>query len=71
MGLELEQTFSPSLSASELDPSFLLINNNRVKCLMSVGGKVCLTYKLQSGNGLLRGKVLSGGFECRSGVNEG
>lgn len=40
MGLELEQTFALSLSLSvsppacELDPSFLLINNNRVKRLL-------------------------------------
>ncbi len=40
MGLELEQTFflslslSVSLPACELDPSFLLINNNRVKRLL-------------------------------------
>lgn len=36
LGLELEQTFSLSfpLPACELDPSFLFINNNRVKCLL-------------------------------------
>lgn len=56
VGLELEQTYPPSLSASELDPGFLLINNNRVKCKE----KFALTYKLQSGNSRLRGKVLSG-----------
>lgn len=37
MGQQLEQTFSFSivpLTARELDPGFLLINNERVKCLL-------------------------------------
>lgn len=36
VGLELEQarSLSFSLPACELDPSFLFINNNRVKCLL-------------------------------------